>query len=125
MIDARSGRDIAPIDDGQRGTVWHGLTFGTVAIGWAPMSLIAWFSATIGTLDWTGDATSGVSRSTFDGPVAIVAIVLSTGLFALGGVVLFSLARWAFPGRRRLATALGLIGLVWAPIVATAWTVAR
>lgn len=125
MIEAGTARDPVATADGPHAGMWQQLAFAGVAIGWAPMSLIAWFAAIIAIVDWTGADRSAATGAGLGGPMAVVATVLSAGLFVLGGVVLISLARWAFPGRRRLATALGSFALVWAPTLAMAWAAAR
>lgn len=108
-----------------RATGWQVLTFVCVAMGWAPLSLIAWLAAMVGTVGWSLDGSGGLDDGDPGSSSSVIAVVLAAGLFVLGGVVLVALARWAMPGTRRIGTALGVVGLVWAPVLATVWTVVR
>lgn len=104
---------------------WHRLVFCVVAAGWTPLSLVAWLAMAIAVFGWEGDGTFD-SPTIFAAPssAAILTAVMSALIFAIGAIVLASLARWSIPERRRISAAAALIAICWAPLVATVWTIA-
>lgn len=102
---------------------WHRLVFCVVAAGWTPLSLVAWLAMAIAVFGWEADGT-------FDSPTivaepsgaAILTAVMAALIFVIGGVVLFSLARWSIPERRRISNAAAAIAIGWGPLVATVWS---
>ena len=105
---------------------WHRVVFCVVAAGWTPLSLVAWLAIAIAVFGWRSDGS-------FDSPsivaeptsAAVFTTVMAALILAIGAVVLFSLARWSIPERRRISVAAAVIAIGWAPVVATVWTIAR
>ncbi len=104
---------------------WQCVVFFVVAAGWTPLSLVAWLAVAIAAFGWKTDGSFGEPSIVAEpSGAAALSIVMGAVIFAIGAVVLVSLARWSIPHRRRASTFAAVVAICWAPVVATIWTMA-
>ena len=99
---------------------------GVVSAGWVVPSVVVWFVAmvSIGGVTTRNGEASGLLDDAGD-LSAWLATVASVAVMAGVTGLMVGVSRWALPGRRGMATLIGVAATLLAPVVCTVYVVVR